>query len=69
METDARYTLVGLVVLGLIASLAIAVVWLSHSSGDKSFPRYTIYFKEESPAGLQIDGDVTMRGIKICKVK
>jgi phospholipid/cholesterol/gamma-HCH transport system substrate-binding protein len=69
METDARYTLVGLIVLGLIASLAIAVVWLSNSGSNETFPRYTIYFKEESPAGLQIDGDVTMRGIRIGKVK
>ncbi len=69
METDARYTLVGIVVLALIACLTIAILWLSHSSSNEAFPRYTIYFKDESPAGLQIDGDVTMRGIKIGKVK
>ena len=46
METEARYTLVGLIVVGLVAGLAVALVWLSHSSSNANFPRYSIYFKE-----------------------
>lgn len=65
MEADARYTLVGAVVLALIAMLAATVVWLRSTGNGASVERYKIYFEHQSLQGLQPRGDVTMRGVKI----
>lgn len=68
MEPNARYTLVGSIIIGLVTACVIAALWLSKSGNDASFTFFAVYFKEHSLAGLQIDGDVTMKGIKIGSV-
>jgi phospholipid/cholesterol/gamma-HCH transport system substrate-binding protein len=68
MEPEARHTLVGAVVLGLIALLAIALIWLSRGSGD-DFRLYTIHFEQQSLDGLQLGSDVNMRGVKVGNVQ
>lgn len=65
MESDARYTLVGAVVLILIAVLAAAVVWVRSTGQGHAAQRYKIYFEHQSLQGLQARGDVTMRGVKV----
>jgi phospholipid/cholesterol/gamma-HCH transport system substrate-binding protein len=65
MEPDARYTLVGAVVLILLALLAAAVVWVRSTGQGAAAQRYKIYFEHQSLQGLQPRGDVTMRGVKI----
>ena len=67
MEPEAKYTLVGTVVLILVASIAAAVVWL-RSSGEADDKRYKIYFERQSLEGLQVRSDVKMRGIRVGSV-
>ncbi len=69
MEPEAKYTLVGVGILVLSALLVFAALWLDKSENDKDLSFYTIYFKKHSLAGLQVDSDVTMRGIKVGSVK
>ena len=64
MESDAKYTLVGTVVVILVTLLAAVVFWL-RSTGQGTVERYKIYFEHQSLQGLQVRGDVTMRGVKI----
>lgn len=63
MEPDARYTLVGAVVLVLVALLAAAIVWI-RSAGPGAQP-YRIHFEHQSLEGLKARSDVTMRGVKV----
>ena len=65
MEQDARYTLVGAVVLVLFALLAAAVVWVRSTGHGAAAQHYKIYFERQSLQGLQPRGDVTMRGVKV----
>jgi phospholipid/cholesterol/gamma-HCH transport system substrate-binding protein len=65
MEQDARYTLVGAVVLALVALFAAAVVWVRSTGQGAAAQHYKIYFEHQSLQGLQPRGDVTMRGVKI----
>jgi phospholipid/cholesterol/gamma-HCH transport system substrate-binding protein len=65
MEQDARYTLVGAVVLVLLALFAAAVVWVRSTGQGAAAQHYKIYFERQSLQGLQARGDVTMRGVKI----
>src|SRR5512138_3663146 len=65
MESDARYTLVGAVVLVLLVLLAGVVLWLRSTGQGAAVQRYKIYFEHQSLQGLQPRGDVTMRGVKI----
>lgn len=65
MEPEARYTLVGTVVLILIASIAAAAVWLRSTGEEADDKRYKIYFERQSLEGLQIRGEVKMRGIRV----
>jgi phospholipid/cholesterol/gamma-HCH transport system substrate-binding protein len=69
MESEARYTLVGAVLLALTAATAAAVLWLSSTCSRDDFRFYTIYFQRQSLDGLQVGGDVTMRGIKVGRVE
>ena len=66
MEPEARYTLVGAVVLALAAMLAGVVVWL-HGSGQGAGPTrlYAIYLRHQSVEGLEPRSAVTMRGIRV----
>jgi phospholipid/cholesterol/gamma-HCH transport system substrate-binding protein len=69
MEPDARYTLVGAVVLVLLALLAAGVVWVRSTGHGATAQRYKIYFERQSLQGLQPRGDVTMRGVKIGSIE
>jgi phospholipid/cholesterol/gamma-HCH transport system substrate-binding protein len=68
MEPEAKYTLVGTVVLLLVALIAVAVVWLRSTSGQRDDVPYKIYFANQSLEGLQVRSDVKMQGIKIGSV-
>jgi phospholipid/cholesterol/gamma-HCH transport system substrate-binding protein len=68
MEPEAKYTLVGTVVLVLLALISVAVVWLKSTSGQRDDVPYKIYFARQSLEGLQIRSDVKMRGIKVGSV-
>ena len=65
MEPSARYTLVGTVVLLLLALFAATVVWVRSTGQGPAAQQYKIYFQHQSLQGLQPRGDVTMRGVKI----
>jgi phospholipid/cholesterol/gamma-HCH transport system substrate-binding protein len=67
MEPEAKYTLVGAVVLILVAAIVAAFIWL-RSSGEADDKRYKIYFERQSLEGLQVRGDVKMRGIRVGSV-
>jgi phospholipid/cholesterol/gamma-HCH transport system substrate-binding protein len=67
MEPEAKYTLVGAVVLILLASITAAFIWL-RSSGEADDRRYKIYFERQSLEGLQVRSDVKMRGIRVGSV-
>lgn len=69
MEAEAKYTLVGTIILVMTAALIVALVWLK-GRGQQNLNRYfTIYFKKHSLSGLQVDSYVTMRGIRVGSVK
>jgi phospholipid/cholesterol/gamma-HCH transport system substrate-binding protein len=65
MEPEAKYTLVGTVVLILIALIAAAVVWLRSTGEEFDDRTYKIYFERQSLEGLQPRSEVRMRGIRI----
>ncbi len=65
METEGRYTLVGTLVLTVIALLTLAIVWLTGAADHAGYQTYTIYFKEQSLDGLAVGSPVKMRGIKV----
>lgn len=68
MEPQARYTLVGAVTLALGLLTALTLLWLERRSGEP-VKMYTIYFRTHSLGGLQPDGDVTMRGIRVGRIR
>jgi phospholipid/cholesterol/gamma-HCH transport system substrate-binding protein len=65
MESEARYAIVGAVVIALVAGLIAAAVWLSKSGFDDDGEKYVIYFRRHDLSGLQTNSYVTMRGIKV----
>lgn len=65
METEGRYTLVGTLVLVVIALMTLAIVWLTGVAGHAAYKTYIIYFKQQSLDGLAVGSQVKMRGIKI----
>jgi phospholipid/cholesterol/gamma-HCH transport system substrate-binding protein len=69
MEAEARYTYVGMGVLALIAALVFGVVWLKSAGGKGEFARYVIHFERQALDGLEVGGDVRLRGIKIGRVQ
>jgi len=68
MEPEAKYTLVGIAALLLVAMLATAVVWLRSSGEGANANRYKIYFERQSLEGLEPRSYVTMRGIRVGSV-
>jgi phospholipid/cholesterol/gamma-HCH transport system substrate-binding protein len=68
MEPEAKYTLVGISVLLLIALLAGALAWLKSTRGEGEEVPYKIYFSRHSLEGLQVRSDVKMRGIRVGSV-
>jgi phospholipid/cholesterol/gamma-HCH transport system substrate-binding protein len=65
MEADARYTLVGAVVLGAAALLVLALLWIAGKADDIDYRYYTVYFRGQSMDGLDVDSAVKMRGIRV----
>jgi len=65
MEPDARYTVVGVVVVILVAVAVGLLAWLRASGAGTHAQRYTVYFEHQTLEGLEPRGDVTMRGIKV----
>jgi phospholipid/cholesterol/gamma-HCH transport system substrate-binding protein len=69
MEAEARYTWVGAAVLALLAALVTAVLWLKDVGGSSEFRRFAIYFEKQALDGLQVGGEVNLRGIKVGRVE
>jgi phospholipid/cholesterol/gamma-HCH transport system substrate-binding protein len=65
MEPEAKYTIVGAIVLVLAALLTGTIVWLHGTGqGGAAYP-YAIYFTQQSVEGLEPRSAVTMRGVRI----
>jgi phospholipid/cholesterol/gamma-HCH transport system substrate-binding protein len=65
MESEGRYTLVGTLVLAVIALMTVAIVWLAGAADRIAYQTYTLYFKQQSLDGLAVGSPVKMRGIKV----
>ena len=67
MEPEGRYTIIGTLVLLLAAVTLFALVWLGgYSRVEQHF--YTIYFERQSLRGIQVGGDVNIRGLKVGQI-
>lgn len=64
MEAKANYTIVGLTVLILIASLLSAALWLSTGFDHKKYNDYTVYM-QETISGLSDESPVKYNGVKV----
>src|SRR5512134_887049 len=69
MESEARYTLVGAMLVALVVAAVGAVLWLKSSGSREGVDWYTVYFQRQSLDGLQVGADVTMLGISVGKVE
>ncbi|MGH8660177.1 MAG: MlaD family protein [Burkholderiales bacterium] len=69
MEPEARYTTVGATLLALVLAVVLGMTWLARTGARTDFRYYTIYFERQSLEGLQIGGDVNMRGVKVGRVE
>jgi phospholipid/cholesterol/gamma-HCH transport system substrate-binding protein len=69
MEPEARYTTVGASLVLLVVAVVLAIAWLARTGGRADFRYYTIYFEQQSLEGLQIGGDVNIRGVKVGRVE
>jgi len=69
MEAEARYTWVGAAVLALLLSLVAAIVWLTDFGSKSDLQRFAIYFEEQALDGLEVGGEVRVRGINIGRVE
>jgi len=69
MEPKARYTLVGTIVLVLVAAIAASIVWLTAARSTHERVSYKVYFARQSLEGLEVRSDVRMRGIRVGSVK
>jgi phospholipid/cholesterol/gamma-HCH transport system substrate-binding protein len=69
MEPEARFTAIGAILLVLLLAAAAATVWLTRSGPRSEFRYYTIYFERQSLQGLQVGGDVEMRGVQVGRVE
>jgi phospholipid/cholesterol/gamma-HCH transport system substrate-binding protein len=65
METEGRYTLVGALVLVVVALMALAIAWLTGAADTIAYQTYIIYFRQQSLDGLAVGSPVKMRGIKV----
>jgi phospholipid/cholesterol/gamma-HCH transport system substrate-binding protein len=69
MEPEARFTAIGAMLLALLLAAAAATVWLTRSGPRADLRYYTIYFERQSLQGLQVGGDVEMRGVQVGRVE
>jgi phospholipid/cholesterol/gamma-HCH transport system substrate-binding protein len=68
MENDARYTLIGSIVLVIMSLLAVSLVWLMGGSDKHDYQYYSIYFHDQSMDGLDVNSAVKLRGVKVGEV-
>ena len=68
MEPQARYTVVGALVLALLAAIVAVTAWLLASGNGKEMRGYTLYFQHESLEGLEPNSEVRMKGIRVGSV-
>ena len=68
MEPDVRYTFIGATLVALVAAAIIALLWISQAGAREAYRKYQIVFVRQSLEGLQVGGDVNMRGIKVGQV-
>lgn len=68
MESKAKYILVGVITLTICVLSGVSILWLSDLSGSRGTKRYVTYIRHHSLAGLQVNSDVTMKGIRVGKV-
>ena len=68
MESKARYTLVGASVILIAVLIVLAILWLSEAGALRHSKYFSIYFQKHALNGLQVDSNVTMRGIKVGSV-
>ena len=68
MEPKARYTLVGISLLILVASAVYFSFWLFGSGQREKMKSYSILFRNVSLPGINSDSLVTFRGIKVGKI-
>ncbi len=68
MEPEGRYTIIGVLLLVLVACAVWAGIWLTGQVGG-AVRYYTIYFERQSLRGLQVGGEVNARGLKIGQVE
>lgn len=69
MEPEARFTAIGAVLLALVLAATAATVWLTRSAPRAEVRYYTIYFERQSLQGLQVGGDVEIRGVQVGRVE
>ena len=69
MEPKARYTLVGTLVLALLAAIAASIVWLTATRSTHERVPYKVYFARQSLEGLEVRSDVRKRGIRVGSVR
>lgn len=69
MEPEARYTVIGAVVLALAAAAIAGFLWLNSSGRGSDYRFYTVYFDNQSLDGLQVGSSVNMRGITVGRVE
>jgi phospholipid/cholesterol/gamma-HCH transport system substrate-binding protein len=68
MDTNVNYTLVGAFVIGIIAAIVMAIIWLS--SGLSVVPdKLYVMYSQESVSGLNVDAAVEFNGVKMGSVK
>jgi len=68
MEPEVRYTWIGATLVALVAALVLTVVWLRQAGTTGSDVTYEIVFARQSLEGLQVGGNVNMRGIRVGQV-
>jgi phospholipid/cholesterol/gamma-HCH transport system substrate-binding protein len=68
MESQAKYAVIGSFVFVAAVLLVVALLWLSEAGGSRNVAYYKVHFRKHSLDGLQKDGDVTMKGIKVGSV-
>ncbi|MEQ1667277.1 MAG: MlaD family protein [Sulfuriferula sp.] len=68
MENDARYTLIGSIVLVIGLLLAASLVWLMGGASKTDYQYYSVYFHNQSLDGLDVNSAVKLRGVKVGEV-
>jgi phospholipid/cholesterol/gamma-HCH transport system substrate-binding protein len=69
MEAEVHYKTVGATLVCLVLAVVLAMVWLARTGARADFRYYTIYFERQSLEGLQVGGDVNIRGVKVGRVE